>query len=112
MEKQLTRKEVYSLIKNNNLQEEVKKTFGKNYTNVPTKELSDFLYLVKLSREEATKKKESKKCTHNVCCSGINIEDIQELFALIKLVDILRKKNILLASELDAIFNNCPPEYF
>lgn len=107
MEKQLTRKEVYSLIKNNNLQEEVKKTFGKNYTNVPTKELSDFLYLVKLSREEATKKKE-----YNVCYPDVNIEGIQEIFALTKLVDILRKKNILLASELDAIFNNCPPEYF
>lgn len=122
MEKQLTRKEIYSLIKSNNLQEEVKKTFGKNYTNVSTQKLSNFFS--KLSKKENTNEKE---CTekkrkikpiheinpiHEVCCADVDIEGIQELFVLLKLVNILRKKNILLASELDAIFDNYPPKCF
>lgn len=38
----MNRKECYQFIKDNSLQEEIKKLFGKNFTNVPTEKLSDF----------------------------------------------------------------------
>lgn len=38
-----TRKEVYRIIKENQLQEDVKEAFGRNYTQISTEELSNFI---------------------------------------------------------------------
>lgn len=41
----MNRKELYNLIKKNNLQDKIKNHFGKNYTNVSTEDLQSFTSL-------------------------------------------------------------------
>ena len=77
----MTRKEIYAEIKKMNLQDEVKKFFGMNYTNVSTANLE---YLVH--------KFEFKTGTSTEIPSRLN-----------KLIEVLEKKRILLKSEVDYI---------
>lgn len=83
-----TRKEIYDAIKNLHLEDEVKVTFGRNFTQVSTAELSILI-------EKNTKKR--KKCE----CDSAR----PETSPFDNLVNILRKKRILLDSEVRAIYN-------
>ena len=57
----ISRKEVYELIKENDLQEDVKVEFGKNFTQVTTDNLIKFLEDNDVSLEEAAYKEEIKE---------------------------------------------------
>ena len=83
-----TRKEVYDAIKNLHLEDEVKVTFGRNFTQVSTAELSILI------------EKNTKKCKK---CEGDSARP--EVSTFDNLVNILRKKRILLDSEVRAIYN-------
>lgn len=79
---------MFAEITENNLQEAVNKVFGKNFTNVSNVELEKFLkkHNAKLKASKVTKTTSTKttcKCD--------------------KLIEILKKKNILLDSEVKYI---------
>ena len=79
----MTRKELYEQIKSLGLQEEVKSTTGKHYTNVATNTLECIV-------TKATK-----------LFSGGATDNTKEKFK--RLIDVLYKKKILLNSEVKAI---------
>lgn len=81
----MNRKELYNEITTLGLKEEVKARFGKNYTMVSNENLQKVV-------DEAHK-------TLNAAAPGVICN------ALVKLVEILGKKKILLKSEIDAIMN-------
>lgn len=72
----MTRKEIYGVIKKHNLATFVKQFYGKNYTNCTTKQLEDYI-----SKEVSV----PKSCKVS------------------KLVEVLKKKHILLSSEVEYI---------
>lgn len=57
----MTRTEMFDYIRKNNLQDEVKKMFGKNFTNVKSNLLADFIETDKAAKTES--KNSSKKIT-------------------------------------------------
>lgn len=79
----MNRKELYAQIVKLNLQSKVVEKYGKNYTNCKTDELRTIV-------ENATKKEIKKP----VCCSDNKMR---------VLLDILKKKHILLSSEVEAV---------
>lgn len=87
----MNRKEIYAKIKEYNLAETIKKTFHENYTRIPSANLECFISdYVSSSGEE----QEVIGNTH---------KDAVEKSSLVKLVEILQKKHILLKSEVDYI---------
>lgn len=79
----MDRKELYKIIKSNNLEEKIKKEFGRNFTQVSSKDLEKVVVTVKVTEVH-------KPVKHNC--------DITK-----KLVEVLQKKRILLNSEVDYI---------
>lgn len=82
----MDRKELYKIIKNNNLEEKIKKEFGRNFTQVSSKDLEKVVVTVKVT--------EVHKPVKPNC-------DMTK-----KLVEVLQKKRILLKSEVDYILGN------
>lgn len=56
----MTRTEMFDYIRKNNLQDEVKKMFGKNFTNVKNTLLEDFISTVKEAKKTKANTKASK----------------------------------------------------
>lgn len=83
----MSRKELYAKVKELNLQEEIKKKYGDNYTRVGNTELEAIIakYTVKAPTKERVKSGCSKSCK----CD--------------KLIEVLKKKHILLDSEVTYI---------
>ena len=79
----MDRKELYKKIKNYNLEAAVKTKFGRNFTQVSSKDLENII----AKAEDA-----------NVCMSVEHDCSMTK-----KLVEVLQKKRILLASEVDYI---------
>lgn len=87
----MNRKEIYAKIKEYNLAEAIKKTFHENYTRIPSANLECFISDYVSSRGEELK------------VINDNHKDAIEKSSLVKLVEILQKKHILLKSEVDYI---------
>lgn len=87
----MNRKEIYAKIKEYNLVEVIKKTFHENYTRIPSANLECFISDYVSSRDEEP---EVVKVKH---------KDTVEKSSLMKLVETLQKKHILLKSEVDYI---------
>lgn len=87
----MNRKEIYAKIKEYNLAEAIKKTFHENYTRIPSANLECFISDYVSSRGEELK------------VINDNHKDAVEKSSLVKLVEILQKKHILLKSEVDYI---------
>ena len=92
----MTRQEVYSQIRRHNLQEEIKKTFGKNFTQCTTVLLVDFV-------NKAITPKKKKVCDYAASTltgksKSKTIEAVVE-----DLINVLYNKRILLNSEVDKI---------
>jgi hypothetical protein len=79
------RKELYAIIVTNDLQDMVKSIFGRNYTQVSNDNLDAFI------RDYCHPVCEDQECDN--CCNE----------SLIRLVEVLYKKRILLKSEYDYI---------
>lgn len=79
----MNRKELYKEIKAMNLQDEVLATYGKNFTQCTNFQLETIISGAK---------------------DGLKEED--EECAFLRLIDVLKKKNILLKSEIKFIFNS------
>ena len=87
----MNRKEIYAKIKEHNLAEAIKKTFHENYTRIPSANLECFI------SDYVSSSGEKLKVINN------NHEDAVEKSSLVKLVETLQKKHILLKSEVDYI---------
>jgi hypothetical protein len=87
----MNRKEIYAKIKEYNLAEAIKKTFHENYTRIPSANLECFISDYVSSRDEELK------------VINDNHKDAVEKSSLVKLVETLQKKHILLKSEVDYI---------
>lgn len=82
----MKRSEIYVLIKQYGLEDEVKKEYGVNYTNVYSEGLEKMIARHLETKEEKDAPKE--------CCNDTKFQ---------KLVEVLLKKRILLRSEFDYI---------
>ena len=87
----MNRKEIYAKIKEYNLAEAIKKTFHENYTRIPSAHLECFISDYVSSRGEEQE------------VIGDTRKDAVEKSSLVKLVETLQKKHILLKSEVDYI---------
>ena len=87
----MNRKEIYIKIKEYNLAEAIKKTFHENYTRIPSANLECFISDYVSSRGEEQE------------VIGDTRKDAVEKSSLVKLVETLQKKHILLKSEVDYI---------
>ena len=87
----MNRKEIYAKIKEYNLAETIKKTFHENYTRIPSANLECFISDYVSSRGEEQE------------VIGDTRKDAVEKSSLVKLVETLQKKHILLKSEVDYI---------
>lgn len=97
----MTRKEAYSYIKENNLGELVEELLHCNYTRCKTEALEKFIN----QYEESTSPVEPSDVQETA--EDCSIEQLDELTAsYIQLVANLRKKNILLASEMSSLLAN------
>ena len=85
----MERKEVYAVIKENNLQDVIKQYFGKNYTNISTDKLNTFIA-------------QALPATTN----DVEVVECPFVSGLSKLVEVLSNKRILLKSEVDYILND------
>ena len=87
----MNRKEIYAKIKEYNLVETIKKTFHENYTRIPSANLECFIsdYVSSSGEEQEV--------------IGNTRKDDVEKSSLVKLVETLQKKHILLKSEVDYI---------
>lgn len=101
----MTRKEIYEHIKGLGLQEEIKATYGRNYTQVSSADLEKTVKEVL----DALNEEENKKCEKGTCdCQqgtllnyAYEAEDVPEIVG--KLICVLFKKHILLPSEIAKI---------
>ena len=87
----MNRKEIYAKIKEYNLAETIKKTFHENYTRIPSANLECFISDYVSSSDEEQE------------VIGDTRKDAVEKSSLVKLVETLQKKHILLKSEVDYI---------
>lgn len=94
----MTRKELYNEIVSLGLQEEVKKQWGDNYTRCP----NDFLEKVINSATKAFKAPKNCKCNKGASIVS-TAAYVQRCFDM--LIGILKRKHILLDSEIDMIYN-------
>ena len=90
----MERKEAYEQIKKLGLQEECKKQFGKNFTECKTNELEDIINAYKAKIKAQNGESASTKNTTKV-------EEPKDSFN--KLLAILRKRHILLESDIKEI---------
>lgn len=89
----MTRKELYRKIKELNLQDEVKKVYGDNYTRVGNIELAHIIQSAQLASNIA------KNITKKDKVKDQNLELINNC-KCDKLIKVLKKKHILLDSEI------------
>ena len=87
----MDRKGLYSIIKENHLEEKVKEKYGDNYTRISSKNLDEFI----------TEWHESlKKCTcEDVCSCHTEVKEN----ALVKLLSILAAKGIIIPEEAEMV---------
>lgn len=92
----MTRKEVYAQIKKLNLEEAVKKAFGRNFTQCTTVLLVDFI-----NKSTASKKKKTCNYTASTLTEKSKQKTIEAVVG--DLISVLCDKRILLHSEVDKI---------
>ena len=83
----MSRKELYAKVKELNLQEEIKEKYGNNYTRVGNTELESII-------EKNTAKTSTTGVIKSSCGKGCKYD---------KLIEVLKKKHILLDSEITYI---------
>ena len=91
----MERKEAYEQIKKLGLQEECKKKYGKNFTQCKTNELE---VIIKANKVEDGTKVNTTKSTNEFAATTEEPKD-----AFYKLLAILRKRHILLESDVKEI---------
>lgn len=95
----MNRKELYAKVNAMNLASEIKKVFGKNFTNLSNESLASFI-----SRKErdTLKKVSSKKVSNKVTakCSNFNTAE-----ALLRLISVLQSTHIISSADANFILS-------
>jgi hypothetical protein len=97
-----TRKQIYAHIVNNNLQEEVKKAYGRNYTQVGNEDLLRIYDQHIMNRASETKAKKENVSKKDCKCNSDLFKVQSALVALISELVIARR---LKAADAEAIMN-------
>ena len=93
----MNRKELYAKVKELNLQEKIKKQFGENYTRVSNAELA---FIIANYNKVEKSKNETKVSISTVAKKSTVVTESSKCD---KLIEVLKKKHILLNSEIDYI---------
>ena len=93
----MNRKELYAKVKELNLQEKMKEKFGENYTRVSNAELAFII----ASYNKVEKPKSETKVSTSIVAKESTIAT--KSCKCDKLIEVLKKKHILLNSEVDYI---------
>ena len=93
----MSRKELYAKVKELNLQEKIKEQFGENYTRVSNAELA----LIIANYKKVEKPKNKTKVSISTVAKESTVAT--ESSKCDKLIEVLKKKHILLNSEVDYI---------
>lgn len=93
----MNRKELYAKVKELNLQEKIKEQFGENYTRVSNAELA----LIIANYKKVEKPKNETKVSISTVAKKSTVAT--ESDKCDKLIEVLKKKHILLNSEVDYI---------
>lgn len=93
----MNRKELYAKVKELNLQEKIKEQFGENYTRVSNEELA----LIIANYKKVEKPKNETKVSISTVAKESTVAT--ESSKCDKLIEVLKKKHILLNSEIDYI---------
>lgn len=93
----MNRKELYAKVKELNLQEKIKEQFGENYTRVSNAELA----LIITNYKKVEKPKNETKASISTVAKKSTVAT--ESGKCDKLIEVLKKKHILLNSEIDYI---------
>ena len=93
----MNRKELYAKVKELNLQEEIKKKYGENYTRVS----NAALVCIIAKYEKVEKPKSETKVSISTVAKKSTVAT--ESSKCDKLIEVLKKKHILLNSEVDYI---------
>lgn len=101
----MTRKEAYAEIKNLNLQDLIKEITGKNYTNVSTDELVSIVndYNSKSSTPVDNNVSTDTTLATDTTTPKKVVTVVVDGSTTLRLIEVLRKKNILLESEQNYI---------
>ncbi len=90
----MNRKELYAKIKEFNLQKEIKNKYGDNYTRIGNELLEEIINLHINSSKTSSKKETPFISVNNTTNHSCKCD---------KLIEVLKKKHILLNSEIDYI---------
>ena len=93
----MNRKELYAKVKELNLQEKIKEQFGENYTRVSNAELA---FIIANYNKVEKPKSETKVSISTVAKKSTVVTESSKCD---KLIEVLKKKHILLNSEIDYI---------
>ena len=93
----MNRKELYAKVKELNLQEKIKEQFGENYTRVSNAELA---FIIASYNKVEKPKSETKVSISTVAKKSTVATESDKCD---KLIEVLKKKHILLNSEIDYI---------
>jgi hypothetical protein len=103
----MDRKQLYKEIISRGLEDAVKSTYGKNYTNCSSKDLEA---IINKDKEKVamyeSKMKQNKPIAECTCHTGhdeMGASDGIKKMPLTKLIEVLQKKKILLQSEVNYI---------
>lgn len=103
----MTRKELYATIKEFGLQDIIKETFGVNFTNVSTENLMNVVEAFNKKKAKTKTSKVAKKPMPEPDKASEDCVPLKKIFdAVDKLLVVLKKKHILLKSELDYIISD------
>lgn len=93
----MNRKELYAKVKELNLQEKIKEQFGENYTRVSNATLA---FIIANYNKVEKPKSETKASISTVAKESTVVTESSKCD---KLIEVLKKKHILLNSEIDYI---------
>lgn len=99
----MTRKELYQKITELNLQEEVKKACGRNFTQAPNSVLIEIVGKAEVKSKVPKKPEVSEAPAENPKCECQDKKQSSDETKLDKLIKVLTKKRILLDSEIEFI---------
>ena len=98
------RKELYRLISEKGLKDEIKKVCGRNYTHVPTEELAKFMQAQSIPAKDPEEEVAEKPAEKNVSSLEARVEQLE--ITLSKLTRTLNQDGFLDDDEMDEICGN------
>lgn len=97
----MDRKELYEIIKKNDLQQSIKDEFGVNYTNVPSAQLEEFITENVAPSQQQVETSDLQKQVENKCSRVVTIDESDSYKAAFKVA-----LNVLTKEERQELFDS------